>query len=207
MLKKDVADGRIGDIRFIEASARSTVVDQGVHVLELALSYNGFSKPVRTYASVSGAEPLEGRQPSPDMAEAIVEFENGVRSALMCGEIAPEAIEGGGRCAHKRVAAYGTKGFVHWWMHGWERGTAEGGLESGEHSYGEQDVRAQAGLTDAAFQLAAGEIDEHPTGLQNAGPKFNAILGMYVSALRNAPVELPFGAPDNIIEGLKTRLS
>ena len=38
-LKRDVADGRIGDIKFIDASARSTPVDQGPHVLQLVSSY------------------------------------------------------------------------------------------------------------------------------------------------------------------------
>ena len=123
MLKKDVADGKIGDIRFIEASARSTVVDQGVHILELAQSYSGFARPVRVFGNVSGAAPLEGGQPSPAKAEAIVEFDSGLRCALMCGEIAPETMEDGGIYMHKRVAAYGTRGFFHWWMHGWERST------------------------------------------------------------------------------------
>ena len=33
-LKRDVAEGRIGDIKFIDASARSTPVDQAPHVLQ-----------------------------------------------------------------------------------------------------------------------------------------------------------------------------
>jgi len=205
-LKQDVADGRIGEVRQIDASARSTVVDQGVHVLELAQSYNGFSKPVRVFGNVSGLGTLpDKRQPSPDMAASIVEFENGVRCQLMCGDTAPIVQPEGGKCSLKRISVYGTRGFVQWTMHGWERSTVEEGHESGTHSYGEEDVRGQAALTDAAFAWSEDESRPHPTRLDNALPKFNTILGMYVSALTNKPIDLPFDPPDGILDDLRER--
>jgi len=141
------------------------------------------------------------------MGEAAVDFENGVRVQLLCGEVAPEVIEGGGRCSHKRISAYGTRGLVQWTMHGWERSTPEGGHESGTHSYGEQDVLGQAGLTDAAFDWVENDDKPHPTRLERALVKFNIILGMYVSALTNAPVSLPFEPPDGLLDSLKERLT
>ena len=97
-LKRDVAEGKIGDIRFLDASARSTVIDQGVHVLELADSYNNYSPPVSVFGNVFGAGPIGGRQPSPDGAAATIKFENGVDCQMRNGEVAPETNEGGGRC-------------------------------------------------------------------------------------------------------------
>jgi len=206
-LKRDVAEGRIGDIRFIDVSARSTITDQGVHVLELAQSYNGFAAPTSVFGNVSGANGIPTRQPSPDVAEAAIEFENGVRAQMLCGEVAPE-VEGGssGRHMNKRISVYGTRGFVQWTMHSWERSTPKG-YESGTHSYGEQDVLAQAALTDAAFDWATDEEKLHPTRLENALVKFNIILGVYVSTLTNAPVSLPFEPPDGLIDSLKSRLT
>jgi len=207
-LKRDVAEGRIGDVRFIDASARSTIVDQGVHVLELAQSYNSFALPTRVYGNASGTGTLNNlRQPSPDMGEAAVDFENGGRVQLLCGEVAPKAEGGNGRHTHKRISVYGTRGFVQWTMHGWERSTPEGGHESGTHSYGEQDVLGQAGLTDAAFDWVEDDDKPHPTRLERALVKFNIILGMYVSALTNAPVSLPFEPPDGLLDSLKSRLA
>ncbi len=206
MLKKDVADGRIGDIRIIEASARSTVCDQGVHVLELAQSYNGFVAPTLAYGNVSDPGPIDSRQPSPATAEAMIEFENDVRVQLLIGAVAPKTNDSDSQYSHKRVAAYGTKGFVQWTMHWWERSTPEGGYERGEHSYGEQNVRAQTALTEAAFDWAVDDSKPHPTRLERALPKFNALLGVYVSALNNTPVELPFEPPDGIMNALKERL-
>ena len=207
MLKKDVADGRIGEVRFIEASARSTVCDQGVHVLELAQSYNGFAAPTRAFGNVADASPIDSRQPSPRTAAGMIEFENGVRVQLLCGDVAPKTVEDDGSCSHKRVAAYGTRGFVQWTMHWWERSTPEGGYERGEHGYGQQDVLAQAALTDAAFEWVEDDSKLHPTRLERALLKFNALLGIYVSTLTNVPVDLPFEPPDGIMDALKERLS
>lgn len=207
MLKKDVAEGRIGEIKFMEASARSTVCDQGVHVTELAQSYNGFVKPVRVFGNVSDPRPIDSRQPSPATAAAMIEFENGVRMQLLCGSVAPKAIDNDSTYAHKRIAVYGTKGFVQWTMHWWERNTPEGGYERGEHSYGQQDVLAQAALTDAAFEWAMDDSKPHPTRLERALVKFNALLGLYVSTLNNAPVDLPFEPPDGIMDALKKLLT
>ena len=50
-LKRDVADGKIGEIKFIDASARSTPVDQAPHVLQLVSSYIDNSRPVRVLGS------------------------------------------------------------------------------------------------------------------------------------------------------------
>ena len=92
-------------------------------------------------------------------------------------------------------------------MHWWERSTPEGGYERGEHNYGEQDVLAQAALTDAAFEWVKDDSKLHPTRLERALVKFNALLGIYVSALENEPVELPFEPPNGIMDALEKRLS
>ena len=205
-LKKDVADGRIGEVRFIDVSARSTILDQGVHVLELGHSYNGSVAPTRVFGQVSGGKTLSTRQPSPDIGEASIDFENGVRAQLVCGNIAPKVVDSDSPYMHKRVSVYGSRGFVQWTMHGWERFTQENGYESGEHSYGEQDVLAQARLTDAAFDWAADETKLHPTRLEHSLTQFNIILGTYVSALYNVAVDLPFDPPKGLLDAFQYRL-
>ena len=201
-----MADGRIGDVRFIDVSARSTILDQGVHVLELGHSYNGFAAPTRVFGQVSGAKTLSSFQPSPDIGEASVEFENGVCAQLVCGNIAPKVVDSDSPYMHKRVSVYGSRGFVQWTMHGWERFTQENGYESGSHSYGEQDVLAQARLTDAAFDWAADAEKLHPTRLERSLMQFNIILGTYVSALYNVAVDLPFDPPNGLLDAFGYRL-
>jgi predicted dehydrogenase len=206
-LKRDVAEGRIGEIRFIDASARSTPLDQGVHVLELAHSYNAFEPFAIVFGQVAGAADLDSRQPSPSMAVASVGFGNGVRALLTCGACAPLATDRVDvRYAHKRIAVYGTDGFVQWTMAGWERRTVDG-HESGSHDYTTEDDLAQGRLTEAVFDWLLDEGKPHPTRLERSLAEFNAILGIYVSALRSEPVDLPFEPPGGLLESLRERLS
>ena len=206
-LKRDVADGKIGEVRFIDVSARSTILDQGVHVLELANSYNGYAKPTKVFAQVSGAKTIPTRQPSPDTAVASIEFENGVRAQMVTGYFAPPSNPEERIYHHKRIAAYGTEGFVHWTMVGWEKFTKDGGYESGEHDYFEQDDYGQAGLTDSGFELLENPSIEHPTRLELSLTQFNIILGAYVSALNHVPVDLPCDPPDDLLNTLERFLS
>ena len=206
-LKRYVADGRIGDIRYVDVSARSTILDQGVHVLELAHSYNGFAKPTRVFAQVSGADTIPTHQPSPDTAEAAVEFDNGVRAQMVTGYFAPKSNPVERIYHHKRIAVYGTKGFVHWTMVGWERYTPEDGYESGEHEYGPEDDLAQGRLTDSAFDLVDSGAGPHGTRLELSLVQFNIILGAYMSALGRTPIDLPCVPDDGLIESLKQALS
>lgn len=206
-LKRDVASGRIGEVRFVDISARSTILDQGVHVLELGHSYIGWSKPTQVFGQVSGARNIDTSQPSPDTAEAAIYFENGVRAQMLCGYFAPKSNPSDSTYAHKRISVYGTRGFVQWTMVGWERNTPDGGYESGSHSYGEQDVLGQAGLTDAAFEWFEDDSKLHPTRLELSLIQFNIILGVYISALNYKPVELPCDPPDGLMETLKARLA
>lgn len=207
MLKKDVAAGRIGDIRFIDASARSTPLDQGVHVLELAHSYNGFDPLTCVFGNVAGQADLDSRQPAPNSCAANVSFANGVRASLACGMFAPTATEHEVRYFHKRCAVYGTRGWTQWTMGGWERFTEDEGYQSGIHDYRDEDVLAQARLTEAMFDWLEDEAKPHPTRLARSLEEFGCILGIYASALRHEPIDLPFDPPDDLLSGLRERLT
>jgi predicted dehydrogenase len=206
-LKRDVAEGKIGDIKFIDASARSTPVDQGPHVLQLVSSYINNSRPVKVMGQISGSGPLDSPQPSPAHAVARVHYQNGLHVSVAFGtEMAPWVIKDTGNNRHKRVFVIGTRGFVHWAFDKWERSTPEGGYESGDLNYGEQDVLAQAGLTEAVFDWLDDEAKVHPTHLAQSLAEFNLLLGIYQSGLTNAPVELPFDPPDGLLDALRERL-
>lgn len=205
-LKRDVAEGRIGDIRCIDVSAGSTPLDQGVHVLELAHSYYGFKAFKSVFGQVAGSKALESRQPSPDMAEASIMFEGNVHAVLVCGSCAPRATKNESIFHHKRISVYGTKGFVQWTMAGWERSTLDKGYESGAHEYGPEDDLAQARLTEACFDWLEDEKKPHPTRLERSLVQFNVILGIYASALTCKPVDLPFDPPDGLCKAIKERL-
>ena len=111
-LKRDVAEGRIGDLKFIDASARSTPVDQAPHVLQLVSSYIDNSRPVRVLGQVSGAQDLDSAQPSPMHAAAQALYENGLHVSLAfgtgVGQRVPKEPDAGNH-THKRVFVVGDK--------------------------------------------------------------------------------------------------
>ncbi len=206
-LKQDVAEGKIGEIKFIDASARSTPVDQAPHVLQLVSSYIDNSRPVRVLGQIAGREQLDSAQPSPMHAAGQAIYENGLHVSLAFGTgMGTLASEGGGTVTHKRVFVVGTKGFVHWRFSSWERSTHEGGYEGGPLNYGEQDIQAQGNLTEAAFDWLDDEKNEHPTHLKQSLAEFNLLLGIYYSGITNQIIDLPFDPPDGLMASLKEHL-
>ena len=207
-LKKDVAEGRIGEIKFIDASARSTPVEQGGHVLQLVSSYIDNLRPVRVLGQISGKENLNSvSHPCPMHAVAHVLYENGLHVSLAFGTgMAQKASDDSGIYGHKRVFVAGTKGFVHWRFSSWERSTLVGGYEGGPLNYGEQDVVAQANFTEAIFDWLDDENNVHPTHLKQSLVELNLILGIYFSAITNEIIELPFEPPDGLMDMLREKL-
>ena len=152
-LKRDVTEGRIGEIKFIDASARSRAAEQGGHVLQLVSSYIDNSRPVRVLGQIAGSENLNSAShPSPTHTVGHVLYENGLHVSLAFGtEFGQMVSDDPGIYGHKRVFVVGAKGFVHWRFSSWERATLEDGYESGPLNYGEQDVVAQANFTEAVL--------------------------------------------------------
>ena len=203
-LKKTVAEGKIGEIKFIEGSARMWPVEQAPHVLQLISSYINNSQPVKVFAQTAGKHYLTHKSPSPDNSTAAIWYKNGVRAHVNFGTAsAPKVHESEHVHMHKRVAVYGSKGYIQWTMWNWERFTPEGGYESGKHDYGAEDVLAQAGLTDAVFDWIKDESKIHPTHLKQSLAEFNLLLGIYVSGLEHRVLDLPFDPPNKLLETLK----
>ncbi len=209
-LKNDVVEGRIGEIKFIDASARSRPSEQGGHVLQLVSSYIDDAHPVRVLGQIAGSEHLNsapGGHPSPTHAAAQVLYENGVHVSIAFGtELGQMASDDPGIYGHKRVFVVGTKGFVHWRFSSWERLTLDGGYEGGPLNYGEQDVVAQANFTEAIFGWLENESKVHPTHLKQSLVENNLILGMYYSGITNEIVDLPFEPPDGLMDLLREKL-
>ncbi|MDE0009651.1 MAG: Gfo/Idh/MocA family oxidoreductase [Candidatus Poribacteria bacterium] len=207
-LKKDIAEGRIGEIKFIDASARSMPGEQGGHVLQLVSSYIDNARPMRILGQISGSENLTGAtHPSPMHAVGHVLYENGLHVSLAFGtEMAQKASDDPGIYGHKRVLVVGTKGFVHWRFSSWERATLEGGYENGPLNYGEQDVIAQGNFTEAVFDWLDNEKNVHPTHLKQSLAEFNLLLGIYYSGITNEIIDLPFEPPDGLMDILREHL-
>ena len=206
-LKQDVAEGKIGEIRFIDASARNTAVNQGPHVLQLVSSYIDNSRPVSVLGQVSGGERLDSDEPSPQHTAAHVLYENGIHVSFAFGtEMGVKVSDRPANFRHKRVFVVGTKGFIHWRFSSWERLTQNGGYETGHLSYPDQDVKAQGNLTEAVFEWLDDENKVHVTHLKQSLAEFNLLLGMYYSGITNQIIDLPFDPPNGLVDLLREKL-
>ncbi|MCJ7752776.1 MAG: Gfo/Idh/MocA family oxidoreductase [Armatimonadetes bacterium] len=205
--REALASGKLGKRLFMEATAMSSVCDQGVHVLDWAMSLNDESPAALAFGTVHGADEMASSQPGPRSAAAQLVFENGVGCSFTIGTTAPlvptkyEAI---GRYSHCRAAVYCERGRVLFEEFGrWEIVSPEG-TESGETmsmtEWEQHNDRAQAALT--RKMLAWIEDDSKPVGtnLKRALAQWNAILGVYASGVWGRPVELPFEPPDDLFE-------
>jgi predicted dehydrogenase len=205
-LQRSVAEGAIGEIRLIETSARSTLLDQGVHLLDLAHWFAGDARASDVFAQMSGIEAMSLPEPSPDIAAAAIRFEGGVRAQLLTGSIAPSIDPSAPFYLHKRIAVHGSRGSVQWTMSGWERFTADHGDEHGALEYELEDDLAQAALIDSAFAAADPDAPPHPTRLDRSLEQFNVLLGAYLSFLRREPVELPCEPEPDMLGAIRREL-
>ena len=153
-----VADGAIGDVRFIDASTGMNAAYQGTHALQSVFAFARGAQPAAVFGQASGAE---GLQPSPrnhfapDDLLAAIDFQGGLRAVLRCGTGAPRLTEAPPDAreavwGHKRVTVYGERGHVTWTMWSWET-LLDGRLERGAHDYWEHDAPAESALVDSVL--------------------------------------------------------
>ncbi len=195
-----VQDGKIGEVRFLDASSVLPMAGQGVHVLDLMFAFAGYPEVDTVFGASSGYDDLGGHHPTALTAESLITFKNGMRAALQSGEGAPMMEPDVPRHMHKRIAAYGTHGFIHWSMWYWERTGPDGKVERGEHEYREEDVLGQAGLTNAMFDWLEDDGKPSPTNLKTSLDEWLVILAGYLSTVEARPVELPFDPPDDLLD-------
>ena len=106
---------------------------------------------------------------------------------------------------HKRIAVYGTSGYVHWTMWGWDS-FINGVYESGEHDYPEEDVLGQAAMCEAMLDWLEDDKAVHPLNLDGALLDFNVILALYASALNHRVIELPYEPEELLVPKLRDAL-
>ncbi|MCY4064665.1 MAG: Gfo/Idh/MocA family oxidoreductase [Chloroflexi bacterium] len=207
-LQQLVADGAIGDLRFVEASSGMNLAYQGTHSLQAIGAFNP-ANPTTVFGQVSGAaglQPNDKEHYAPDQSLAAVEYDNGVQATLRCGENAPRVPRGDAIYQHKRIAVYGMKGYVHWTMWGWET-FIDGVYESGEHEYPDEDVLGQAAMCEAMFDWLEDDSAVHPLNLERALVDFNVILALYASSLNHEVVAIPYEPEADLVPKLRRALA
>lgn len=199
----EVGAGVYGEVRFLDASSGLPMAGQGVHVLDLMFAFNNYGPVQTVFGASSGYDDIGCDHPTARTAESLITFENGVRGALQAGVGAPMISQEVGSWKHKRIAVYGTHGFCHWWMYGWEKALPGGKVERFEKDYGAEDIQGQAGLTNAMFDWLEDDQKASPTNLSTSLDEWEVILAGYLSSIEARPVDFPFEAPLDLLDRFK----
>jgi predicted dehydrogenase len=199
-----VESGDLGDVEFIDCSARLVVTDQGTHCLHYGNSLNGDARIEEVFGNIGGEYHADQTHPGPDGTEAIVTFENGVRAAWTTGDAGTHVSGVDEEYKHIRCVAYADEGHATWEMFGdWRivsSGREEHGTFGGEEAYWENRQQAQADFQRAMIAWLEG--GEPPgTNLEHSLHEWKAVLALYESALSNESIRLDeFGPRADLLD-------
>jgi predicted dehydrogenase len=208
--REALQSGVLGALRFIDCSAVGTICDQGVHVLDWAMSLNDDLPVKRVFGAASGKENLSHPvHPSPDTTVAQLVFDNDVYGLWNLGETAPRVVDEPVYYKHCRIAAYAEKGHILYEEFGrWEIVSIQG-IESGHadlRGWRKGNHLAQAGLTSGMFDWLEDDTKPVGTNLLRSLQQWNVVLGLYASTIWRVPVELPFEPPEDLWSQLNAAL-
>lgn len=208
--RKAVQDGKVGNINSLDFSCGMNLTAQGTHIIDWAMSLNNDSPIVRVFGTVSGAESLDSGYPAPDTSSCQVLFENGVYGLWNTGFTSPRIMDDDTIHKHCRVAAYGENGHTLFEEFGkWEIASTEKveRHQSTPDEWRQNNDLAQARLTQAMFDWIEDDTRPVETNLKLALHQFNAVLGIYASAISHQPINIPFNPPDDLDAQLRETLS
>lgn len=205
-----VQRGELGKIHLLDFSCGMNLSAQGTHIIDWAMSLNNDSPIIRVFGTVSGPELLDSTYPAPDASSCQVLFENGVYGVWNTGFTSPRVADDDAIHKHCRVAAYCEGGHVLFEeFSGWEIFLKEK-VENRRTSldeWRENNDLAQARLTEAMFDWLEDDTRPVETNLKLALHQFNAILGIYASAISHKPIDIPFDPPPDLDLQLREVLS
>ena len=198
--------GALGDVKFLDLSARMNIAGQGTHTLNYGMSLIGDSPVVQVLGNVSGWTQSDRMHPGADSSAACLTFANGVRGMWTSGNVSPQC--GGEQFwKHVRVAAYADRGRVLYEDFGkWEivgEGVADQGDFGGMEGYQRNNTVAQAEFHKAMIAWYEDPAKVPGTNLKQSLHEWEVILALYQSALDRRPIDMAnFNPADDLVDRL-----
>lgn len=200
-----ILSGELGEIKFLDISAGMNISGQGTHTLNYGRSLLGNAKVTQVFGNVYGWDAEDVGHPAPEMTEAFLTFENGVRGMWTSGNISPRCGDPATTWQHVRVAAYAHQGRVNFEEFGkWEIVSPDG-IQSGDYGGMEQwrknNTIAQSAFHNAMFDWLEDDAKEPGTSLRESLHEWAVVLALYQSALEGRPIEMAqFAPPTDLVE-------
>jgi predicted dehydrogenase len=197
-------NGDLGELRFLRASTQMNIMEQGPHVLDLALTaarLGGLPAPQWVFAAASGLERF-GKLPVPKYTEAIVGLGE-ARLQLSAGPTAPPTGDPSS-CFNIQCEIIGTRGRLHVPLTGGWSLWRDGHFETGPTGWPEDDQSAQPGLFTALRDaILQGNWREFPARVEAAKQVSDVMFACYASALNREVIKLPAELSDEVVSGLE----
>jgi predicted dehydrogenase len=200
-----LAEGGLGQLRLLRASTRCNILEQGPHIIDLALKAAvcaGLPAPEWALAACDELERF-GRTPVPADTSATIGLGQ-ARLHLNAGPSAPEVPGETVIWFQQQVELIGDAGRL--WVslnQGWKL-WRDGAFEQGPTGWPKNDGEAQSALfADLRDALRGDGWRQFPTRIELAARNADLLFGCYASALRGGRVELGEAWPDDIVDGLE----
>jgi predicted dehydrogenase len=203
-----IADGSLGDLRFLRASCQGNLLEQGTHLMDMVMHFNGNAPLTWIMGQIDDLDGLRKTGASaPDSAIAEVAFANGVRALLEIGNVGPDYPDETNKWHHFGITAIGSQGMA--------TVTLNRTLEIVRFdertrtvepsSWDEHFVAAIAAHLDDAARYALDPSVGHSSDLANSLVSFEALMAIYASALHGGRVEFPATFSDSLVDELLAR--
>ena len=201
-VKEIIASGAIGRVHTVYGTATGWMMHMLTHLIAYTRWFNDDAEAEWVVGQASGTEKFKDIHASPDYAAGLIQYSNGVRGIVECGEGAPDVPEVDYWWRKCRMGAQGTEGFAEVLTGGgWRAITRDsGGVISGP------------GCMDYAHDMVpyiqeiADWLDDsrkvHPCNSESAYKGFEIMMAICRSAVERGKVKLPLGRGKPELEAL-----
>jgi len=205
-VKEIISSGAIGRVHTVYGHASGWMLHMMTHLIEYVRWYNDEAEAEWVVGQAAGKEKFKDLHSSPDYIAGLIQFENGVRGIVECGDGAPDVPEVDYWWRKARVGAQGAEGFAEVLTGGgWRAITnTSGGVISGP---GNMDYVHDM---PPYIQEIADWLDDpekvHPCNGESAFKGFQIMMAMCRSAVQRGKVTLPLGPGEPELEALEKAL-
>jgi predicted dehydrogenase len=206
-VKEIVDSGAIGRVHTVYGHATGWMMHMMTHLIDYVRWYNDNAEAEWVVGQAAGTEKFADLHASPDYIAGLIQFENGVRGIVECGEGAPDVPEVDYWWRKCRIGAQGTEGFAEVLTGGgWRAITRDsGGVISGP---GGMDyahdmppyVRQIAEWLDDPAQV-------HPCNGESAFRGLQIMMAIIRSVVQRGKTTLPLGPGEPELQALERALS
>lgn len=205
-VKEIIASGAIGRVHTVYGTATGWMLHMLTHLIEYTRWFNNYAEAEWVVGQASGKGKFTDNHPSPDYVAGFVQYSNGVRGLVECGDGAPDVPEVEAWWRKCRMGAQGTEGFAEVLTGaGWRAVTRDShGVISGP---GNMDY---AHDMPPYIQEIADWLDDdrkvHPCNGESAYKGFEIMMAICRSAVERGKVKLPLGPGEPELEALEQAL-